>query len=135
MKIMHTVQTDDGSVCLSLGDGDTIAELIARGANGKEVTVHLGYSEVESLLNAAAIVRLGLHNGDRCRVVPNTTHTLGGVTDLDALGGAVTFALASRDAAYTLIVGSGAGTATALTVSDAAHESLIVGLSTMLSQL
>jgi len=130
MQIAHTVQTDDGSVRLNLGDGSNIVDLIACGANGKEVTVHLGLDEVRYLLCDAGDARIALGSGLAEQLTART---------LD--GGEVTFVVPAGAAAYTLAVADGGGGATALTVAteltvgSAAHDSLIVGISTMFSQL
>ena len=132
MQIAHTVQTDDGSVRLNLGDGDSIFDLVACGANGQEVTVHLGYYEARYLLGDAGTVRIAMGSGTAAEC---TTRTLGGVVDRDQRGGEVTFTVDDQAAAYTLTVADGAGSRTTLAVGGPAHDSLIVGISTMLSQL
>ena len=77
MQIAHTVQTDDGSLRLALGDGDSIFDLVACGANGQEVTVHLGYHEAQRLLCGAGTVRIALNSADRARVIALVTPHLG----------------------------------------------------------
>jgi len=42
MRITHTVETDDGSVCLDLADGSTIVALIARGCTDRDIARSLG---------------------------------------------------------------------------------------------
>jgi len=135
MQIAHTVQTDDGSLRLALGDGDSIFDLVACGANGQEVTVHLGYHEAQRLLCGAGTVRIALNSADRARVIALVTPTLGGVADRAQPEGAVTFVVAAGSDVYRLDVVDGGGAVTALTFRSGAHDSLIVGISTMLSQL
>jgi hypothetical protein len=132
MRITHTVQTDDGSVRLNLGDGDTIFDLIAQGANGQLVTVHLGYSEARTLLADAAALRLAFGAG---QAHGSTVTTMGGVTDVGQPEGEVAIALPARCDFYTLTVCDGARGRTAFTVTAAANDSLILGLGTILSQL
>ena len=132
MQVTHTVHTDDGSIRLDLADESTIFDLIARGANGAEVTVHLGYHQARYLLGDAGSVRLAFGTNT---ATEHAVQTMGGVVEVDQPPGQITFTLPARSTAYTLTVDARAGARTTLTLAAGAHDRLMVGLGTLLGQL
>lgn len=134
MTFKCKVHTDDGTIALDLGPGDSIFDLIARGANGQEVTVYLGYDEARDLFDTAGQVRL-LLDSDPAVATTFGVHTMGGVDAVGQPEGTIKFLVVNAAGIYRLDVEDGAGGVTALTVGSAAHDSLIVSLSTMLIQL
>jgi hypothetical protein len=132
MQAIHTVHTDDGSLRLQLGDGDTVADLIAYGSNRRQVVVHLSHRELHNLLSDASMIHLafGRSQAEHC-----STRTLGGVVALGQPAGSITLSMPARASAYTLTVDDAAGAQTSLTLALTAHESLMVGIGALVGQL
>src|SRR5262249_34293247 len=122
----------DGSVCLNLGEGDTIFDLIAHGANDEQVTVHLGYYEARNLLADASAARIAFGTGTANDA---TATTMGGVTNAAQPEGELAIAMPARSDRSPLAVSDGGTPGTTLTLTATANDSLILGLATILSQL